>query len=257
MDINLLAVNVGNSRVALGVFVSGELVWTERVAVTDTEGLTKALTRVYEGHLKNQEGAAVAGASVNAAAKVSVDSAVKAATGFDVEWVGSDLDVPIPVKTKEPKKTGLDRVLNIAAAYDVLGKGCLVVDAGTAVTVDCCSDKGEFLGGAIAPGVRLQLDALHTGTASLPTVELAAPAGTFGEDTASAIQQGVYHGIRGLVQHMAEAFALDLGVWPEVIATGGDAEVLFEGWELVHSVSPDLTLHGIAKAYADHYIKHA
>jgi type III pantothenate kinase len=256
MDINLLVVNVGNTRVGLGVFAAGELVWTERLALTDADGLKKALTRVFEGHLKGSEGAAVAGASVNARGRVVVDAAVLEATGFDVEWVGEQLDVPMPVKTLEPAKTGVDRVLNLAAAYEVLGKGCVVVDAGTAVTVDCCSNEGTFLGGAIAPGVHMQIRALSAGTDALPEVEMAVPVGGYGADTAAAIRHGIYHGIRGLVQHMTESFAEELGVWPEIIATGGDADVLFAGWELIHSISPDLTLHGIAKAYADHHIRH-
>jgi type III pantothenate kinase len=132
----------------------------------------------------------------------------------------------------------------------------VVVDAGTAITIDCCNDSGDFVGGAIAAGASLQLDALHEHTAKLPRVELAAPTGPFGTSTSAALQQGVYHGIRGMVKELVENYATHLGTWPDVIATGGDAKVLFEGWELIHAVSPDLTLYGIALAYANHHIKH-
>ena len=173
-----------------------------------------------------------------------------------MQWVGRDIDLPVTVLTEQPDQTGVDRVLNIAAAHEQLGKACVVVDAGTAITIDCCNDAGDFLGGAIAPGASMQLDALHDKTAKLPRVELAAPSNTYGTSTAGAIQQGVYHGIRGTVKELVENYATDLGVWPDVIATGGDAVALFEGWELVHAIAPDLTLYGIALAYANHHIKH-
>jgi type III pantothenate kinase len=170
--------------------------------------------------------------------------------------VGQEVDLPIEVRTENPKQTGVDRVLNVAAAYEQLGKACVVVDAGTAVTVDFCNDAGEFLGGAIAPGAELMLSALHERMARLPEVKFETPEGAFGRDTVEAMRHGVYHGIRGLVREVVENYATSLNNWPELIATGGDAEKLFEGWELVHAISPDLTLYGIALAYANHHIQH-
>jgi type III pantothenate kinase len=144
----------------------------------------------------------------------------------------------------------------VAAAYEQMAKACVVVDAGTAVTVDCCNDTGDFLGGAIAPGARTMLQSLHEKTARLPQVELAVPSGAFGKNTREAMLQGVYHGVRGMVRELVEQYATELGNWPDIIATGGDAQMLFEGWELIHAVSPDLTLYGIALAFAEHHIKH-
>src|SRR5262249_4626085 len=151
-----------------------------------------------------------------------------------------------------PELTGVDRVLNVAAAYEQMGNATVVVDAGTAITIDVCNDSGEFLGGAIAPGASLMLTALHEKTAKLPLVKLAKPDDAWGKDTEQAIRQGVYHGIRGMVKEIVENYATALGQWPDIIATGGDAKALFEGWELIHAVSPDLTLYGIALAYANH-----
>lgn len=254
MDINLLVVSVGNTRTAVGAFVEGELSRVIRVpsgqqaelraAIADSWAVVKGLGEVE-----------VAGATVNPALTESVEHAVKEVTGKDMEWVGKEIELPIKVLTKEPGLTGVDRVLSVAAAYEQLGKACVVVDAGTAVTVSFCNDKGEFLGGAIAPGARLQLQALHEHTAKLPLVDFAKPDGEFGSDTTSALQHGVYHGIRGLVKEVVENFATHLSTWPELIATGGDAELLFGGWELTHAVSPDLTLYGIALAYVNHEIR--
>lgn len=82
----------------------------------------------------------------------AIEDAVLSAANRRVVWVGRDLSLPIKVLTDAPEQTGIDRVLNVAAAYEQIGNGCVVVDAGTAITIDCCNDRGEFLGGAIAPG---------------------------------------------------------------------------------------------------------
>jgi type III pantothenate kinase len=255
MDINLLVLNAGNSRLAIGVFTAGELTYVNRVT-HDQRGEWPA--RIKEAWLKiaDAEGAAVAGATVNPPLIEPLEHAVEQATGEKIQWVGRDINLPIKVLTDEPSETGVDRVLNVAAAYEQMGKACVVVDAGTAVTVDCCNDTGDFLGGAIAPGVSVQIDALNEKTAKLPRVPFDVPKSAFGKNTADAIRLGVYHGLRGLVRDAAEGYATELGFWPDVIATGGDAPKLFEHWELVHAIAPDLTLYGIALAFTNHHIKH-
>ena len=248
--------NVGNTRLAVGVFVAGELEHVHRLRFDERDKLQEVVRECWS-RIEDRDNPAVAGASVNPAAMDSIEHAVAGVCGEKVDWVGREIDLPMRVLTEPPTETGVDRVVNVAAAFEQLGKACVVVDAGTAITVDCCNDKGDFLGGAIAPGVAMQLDALHERTAKLPRVDLAAPQGVFGRSTKEAIRQGVFHGVRGMVKELVENYATELGFWPEVIATGGDAQKLFEGWEdIVHAISPDLTLYGIAKAYADHHIKH-
>jgi type III pantothenate kinase len=256
MDINLLCLAIGNTRVAVAAFVAGNLESVRRVAVSDRAGLTQAVTEMWN-LVSELTDPAVAGASVNPPAVEPIEHIATQITGARVEWVGRDLDLPIRVLTEHPEETGVDRILNIAAAYEQIGKACVVVDAGTAITIDCCNDAGEFVGGAIAPGVAMMLDGLHEKTAKLPRVELAIPLpAPFGRDTTQAILHGVYHGVRGMVQHIVENYASALSAWPDVIATGGDAELLFKDWEVIHAVAPDLTLYGIALAYANHHIKH-
>jgi type III pantothenate kinase len=255
MDINLMVLNAGNSRLAIGVFIAGELNYVSRVGHDQRAEWPARIAEAW-GKLADHEGAAVAGATVNPPLIESLEHAVEQATEQKVQWVGRDLDLPIKVLTDEPTDTGVDRVLNVAAAYEQMGKACVVVDAGTAVTVDCCNDDGAFVGGAIAPGVSVQIDALNEKTAKLPRVPFEVPQTAFGRNTADAIRLGVYHGIRGLVRDAAESYATELGFWPDIIATGGDAPKLFEGWELIHAIAPDLTLYGIALAYTNHHIKH-
>ena len=162
----------------------------------------------------------------------------------------------IPLLVDNPKEVGADRIVNCLAAYQKYKSAAIVIDFGSSICVDVVSAKGEFLGGAIAPGASMMLEALHEKTAQLPKIDLAAPAGAWGRNTSQAIQQGIYHGIRGMVKELVENYATALGNWPEIIATGGDAQKLFGGWELIHAIAPDLTLYGIALAYTNHHIKH-
>jgi type III pantothenate kinase len=257
MEINLVVINVGNSRLAIGSFIAGELSGVTRIPNNDRPKWEQEIAAAWT-RIEGRDNAAIVGASVNPPMQPVIEEAVLAVANRRVVWVGKDLSLPIKVLTDLPERTGVDRVLNVAAAYEQIGNACVVVDAGTAITVDCCNDQGEFLGGAIAPGLRLQLESLHEKTAALPAIsvnEFTAPQGHFGRDTREAILQGVYHGIRGMVKELVENFATDLGRWPELIATGGDVSVLFTGWDLIHAVSPDLTLFGIALAYAEHHIR--
>jgi type III pantothenate kinase len=255
MEINLLALNVGNSRLSMGAFVAGEIGEVTRIPHARRDQWAAHIGPQWD-RIKLRDNAAIVAAGVNPPMQQALADAVEQAAGRRVVWVGKDLDLPIKVLTESPEQTGVDRVLNVAAAYEQIGSACVVVDAGTCVTVDVCNDQGEFLGGAIAPGVRLQLEAMHGATAQLPQVEFTPPTHPIGDSTREAMLHGVYHGVRGMVKELAENYATELGRWPEVVATGGDAEPLFTGWELIHAISPDLTLYGIALAYAEHHIKH-
>src|SRR5215218_9681146 len=155
MDINLMVLNAGNSRLAIGIFVAGELTYVNRVG-HEQRGEWAARIQEAWAKIDGQENAAVVGATVNPPLIEPLEHAVDQATGQRVQWVGRDIDLPKKVLTDEPAETGVDRVLNVAAAFEQMGKACVVVDAGTAVTVDCCDDQGRFLGGAIAPGIQLQ-----------------------------------------------------------------------------------------------------
>jgi type III pantothenate kinase len=255
MDINLMVLSVGNSRLAIGVFTAGSLEYVARVPHEQQADWAGRIAEAWN-HIGDSKRPAVAGASVNSALNEPLEQVVQQATGQKVQWVGRQIDLPVNVLTEQPEQTGIDRVLNMAAAFEQMQKACVVVDAGTAITVDCCNEKGEFLGGAIAPGASMMLDALHDKTAALPRVELDVPSEPFGRSTEEAIRQGVYYGVRGMVKELVENYATELGDWPEIIATGGDAPKLFEGWELVHAIAPDLTLYGVALAYANHHIRH-
>jgi type III pantothenate kinase len=255
MDINLAVLNIGNSRLATGVFIAGKLEQVRRIALSAGNDWQGAIAEAWR-QLEGTKQPAVVAASVNPLLVGPVEECVQRLNSQPIQWVGRDVDVPIKVLTDNPEQTGIDRILNVAAAYEQMQKACAVVDAGTAITVDVCNDGGEFLGGAIAAGASMMLEALHERTAQLPAVGYTAPSEVFGRSTRQAMLLGVHHGIRGMVKELVERYAMELGTWPELIATGGDAQALFEGWELVHAIAPDLTLYGIALAYVQHHSKH-
>ncbi|MGH7176217.1 MAG: type III pantothenate kinase [Tepidisphaeraceae bacterium] len=253
MDVNLLALNLGNSRLSVGTFVSGELRGVERIEHAQRAEWPALIARAWKPLAGVS--AAVAGAEVNPELVSPLEQAVADATGLQIQWIGRDLELPLANLTRRPAQTGVDRLVNVTAAFEQMQKACVVVDAGTAITVDCCSDDGAFVGGAILPGLAMQLAALHERTSSLPLVAAEPPRGAIGDSTEQAILHGVFHGIRGAVKELAERYATELGAWPEIIATGGDAESLFGGWDLIHAIVPDLTLYGIALTYAERHIK--
>ncbi len=255
MEINLVAIAVGNSRVQVASFTSGELLEVHRCDRADAAEVDRLIKAAWAKSSAVGD-VEIAAASVVPLANSEIDRLVFSHSKQHVQWVGKDLDLPIKLATREPTKTGIDRALAAAAAFEQLGKACVVVDAGTCITVNLVDDKGQLVGGTIAPGVALMLRALHEGTASLPDIAYERPSGNWGTDTTSSIRHGITQMIHGLVKEQAEYWATEQGTWPEVIATGGDAPTLFADWEIVHAVSPDLVLYGIALAYSEHHIRH-
>lgn len=251
MDINVLVIGVGNSRIHAGIFIAGELRHVRHLSREQRDDWGTMLAEIWkeaEGVVGDVE---VAGCSVVPELNEHIERAVSEATRQQVQWVGGELKLPMTVTTDEPERTGVDRVCVAAAAYEQLGKACVVVDAGTALTVNLVNDKGVFSGGAIAPGAGLMLRSLNEHTSKLPLLTYEPPTSEYGTNTEEAMRHGVTGAIRGLVQSLAERWAEQMGTWPEVIATGGDARALFDGWEIVHAISPDLLLYGIALAYAE------
>ncbi|MCA9273132.1 MAG: type III pantothenate kinase [Phycisphaerales bacterium] len=190
-------------------------------------------------------------ASVNAAATEPAVRSIRAATGLDVRRFGPDMPVPIAHTIPEPVTTGLDRFLVALGAFETIHQACIVVDAGTALTCDFVDGQGVFHGGAIIPGGQMMLDALPAKAPALPRLNLAdmpSPLEPFGKSTEHAMLLGVQAAARGAVRYLAERYAEFYEAYPQIIATGGSAELLFEGDELIENVVPHLQLVGIAAA---------
>lgn len=252
---HLIAINVGNTRAQVGLFQDGALEQSQRFANDDLGAIVEFIAslwkRIAGGEASQSRDAdiAIVLASVNEPVGSRIASVVKDQLQTEVYRVGDDVPVPIGQQLDPETMTGVDRLLNAAAAFDNLKQACVVVDAGTAVTVDFVDGQGTFHGGAIAPGATMQLKALHEHTAALPELAFRAPdEGAFGRNTAQAMYHGVFHGIRGMVQRLVELYAEAYGAYPMVVATGGDAAVLFENEPLIDRVVPDLTIQGIEVA---------
>ncbi len=244
MKLNMLGVSVGNSRTRIGAFIDGKLQECATFRNEREDTLAEAVTHAY-APLRDHEDVAVLLASVNDPAAKSIEHQITSALGQQVRRVERDITVPIGRKLDPDSIPGEDRLLNAAAAFDVLKQACVVVDAGTAITVDFIDGAGTFHGGAIAAGAQLQLDTLNSRTDMLPQIELARPDEPIGHNTADAMKSGVYYGLRGMVRELVERYAETIGSFPLVVATGGDGNLLFRDYELVDRVIPNLTMMGL------------
>lgn len=254
--LRLLCVSVGNSFVSGALFDGGEVDARGRWSVDEFGPMLEDLRSMARRAAESERGAVVI-ASVNdpvadrLARELDEDGAAPT-----VYRVGRDLPIEIvhSLDASGERTVGQDRLLAAIGAYGEVGQACVVVDAGSAVTVDFVDGEGVFHGGAIAPGARMMLRALHERTAALPEVGFEPPAGAeehsgapFGKNTPEAMRNGVFFAIRGLVRVLTERYAEAYGAYPLVIATGGDAETLFAGEPLVDRVAPDLVLLGMAR----------
>lgn len=151
----------------------------------------------------------------------------------------------VPVLTDHPKEVGADRIVNTMAAHHLFGGPCVVVDFGTSTNLDVVSEKGEFLGGALAPGIEISLDALASRAAALRKVELIRPRSVIGKNTVEALQSGALYGFAGQVDGLVERIRAELPGLTAVIATGGLAPIVVpESLTITHH-EPDLTLIGL------------
>lgn len=247
---SILACDVGNSAIRSGCVESGQVSNVRRVAVEHLTELGESLCELWR---QIQSPKIIVASSVNPAGLEALEAAAERADpGQGVLVVGRDLPLPIDTDLPNPEKIGTDRLCCAAGAFDQLGGACVVGDFGTAITIDCVSDKGAFLGGAILPGLGMGAECLHAQTAALPKVRLAKVDWVFGKDTQQAILAGLIVGARGALRELTEAYATELGNWPTVILTGSDAGLICpepgrEG--IVQAIVPDLSLRGAAIAY--------
>ncbi len=163
---------------------------------------------------------------------------------IDITVLGPGTKSGMPILYDNPREVGADRIANAVGAFDLYGGPSIVVDLGTATTFDIVSAKGEYLGGAIAPGVAISLDALYAHAAALRAVELVEPRSVIGRSTAESIQSGVLYGFAAQVDGLVERIESEMGT-SNIIATGGLASLVAPHTKYVQHVEPWLTLHGL------------
>ncbi len=246
----LLAVNVGNTNTVLGVFRGAELQHRWR-ASTEPERTADELAVLFAG-LLDQAGLSFS----NQITGVVISSVVPTSTSALREMVNDYFNFPpvvvepgtktgMPILTDNPRELGADRVVNALAAFHRFGGPCIVIDFGTATTYDAVSEKGEFLGGAIAPGVQTKNASLSRETARLPQVELHAPRTGIGKSTVEAIQSALIYGGASEADGMIDRIRKELGGNATVVATGGLAPLIVPHCQFVDEHDPWLTLEGL------------
>lgn len=166
---------------------------------------------------------------------------------FEVEPLiaRSSLDWGFPIRVANPEEVGADRLLNALAAYRHFGAALIIIDFGTATTFDVVGDDGAYLGGVIAPGINLSIEALHQAAARLPRIGIGRPQAVIGRATVPAMQSGIYWGYVGLVEGLVARIRRELGQEARVVATGGLAPLFSEGTAIFDRIDPDLTLDGL------------
>jgi type III pantothenate kinase len=262
----LLAIDVGNTETVVGLFAAvpdddqgetGPRDGNEPTGLAHHWRLSTVADRTADEHallltqLLDLDGLDVG----TAVSGIAVTSSVPLVTANLRQMVTRWFDVPsvvlepgvrsgMPILYDNPKEVGADRIANAVGAYDLFGGPCIVVDLGTATTFDAISAAGEYLGGAITPGVAISLDALFAHAAALRRVELVEPRTVIGKSTVESIQSGALYGFAGQVDGLCRRFTAELGECT-VVATGGLSELISPYSEEIEYVEPWLTLHGL------------
>ncbi|HEX7364195.1 MAG TPA: type III pantothenate kinase [Dehalococcoidia bacterium] len=249
----LLTVDIGNTNINLGVFNGTKLKATWRMATRVHRMPDEYASLIL--HLFEHEG--IAAPQITDAIMCSV---VPPLSGVFQEMcrrylkvtplmVESGVKTGVRIAMDNPREVGADRIVNAVAAHQLYGGPVIVIDLGTATTFDAVSKEGDYLGGAIAPGIAIATEALFSRTAVLPRVELTHPKRAIGRNTVAAMQSGIVFGYAGLIEGIVTRIQKELGVKAKVVATGGYSELLARETSAIEEVNPDLTLIGLRIIY--------
>lgn len=248
----LLAVDVGNTNTVLATFAGDAIKHSWRIK-TDARATADELGLMFRGLLAGDD---VEITGVSACSTVpAVLRSLRSMLGRYFRHVPTVIVEPgtrtgVHLAIDNPKEVGADRVVNTLAAYTLFGGPSIVVDFGTSTNFDVVSDRGEFLGGVIAPGIEISVEALATRAAQLRKVELIKPTRVVGKNTVECLQAGVVHGFAGQVDAVVRAIIGEVGAVAAVIATGGLAPVVLSECVTVTQHEPMLTLRGLQMIYA-------
>ena len=240
----LLAIDAGNTQTVYGLFEDGKLGERWRVAT--------------EAHRTGDELGALVGRFIDlgAVGGVCLSSTVPALVReyeiFADRWakapllvMGPGVKTGIPIRYDDPREVGPDRIANAVAARELHGAPCIVVDFGTSTNFDVVSVEGEYVGGVLAPGIEISMEALFQRAARLVKVDFAEPPSVIGKTTATALQSGLVYGFAGQVDGIVGAIRGELGVEAPAVATGGLADLITPHSQTISEVDPFLTLEGL------------
>jgi type III pantothenate kinase len=246
----LFVIDVGNTNSVLGVYDGSQLRqdWRIRTERNTTEDEFNVLINSLfaAGNIPVSQVDRTIISCVVPPMVTILDAFCRKYLGHAPQWVDAKNCAGMPILLKNPAEVGADRIVNGVAAFKKYGTSLIVVDFGTATTFDAISEKGEYLGGAISPGIGIASEALFREASKLPRVEIfLPPEKVIGKDTIGSIKSGIIFGYAGLVDGIVRRMQAEMGTHPKVIATGGLAKLLFDVSETIEAVEPALTLEGL------------
>lgn len=249
----MLAIDIGNTNIVLGIYAGRELqchwrVASDRQKTADEYGLILHQLGDYQG-INMQDIKAVVLASVVPTLTQVLAEMITKQLGCQPLIIGPGVKTGMPIHFDNPREVGADRIVNGVAVYELYGGPAIVVDFGTATTFDAISERGEYLGGAIAPGIGIATDALFARAAKLPRVELVRPPRIIGKNTVACMQAGIMYGFIGQVEGIITRMQGELGGRAVVVATGGLAGLIGPEVTCINKVDPMLTLEGLRIVY--------
>lgn len=246
----LLAVDVGNTNTVLGLFNGDELVRSWRIT-THARATGDEMALTFRGLLDEQS--EITGLALCSTVPSVLHELRPMLSSFfheiPVVIVEPGTKTGVPILTDNPKEVGADRIVNTLAAHQRFGGPCIVVDFGTSTNLDVVSAQGEFLGGALAPGIDISLEALSSKAAQLRKVEVVRPRSPIGKNTVEALQSGAVFGFAGQVDGLVDRIIEEIGPVTAVVATGGLASVVIGESETITHHDPDLTLTGLRMVF--------
>jgi type III pantothenate kinase len=245
----LLAIDVGNTNTVIGAFDGSALrnhwrIQTDQNRTADEYGILIRQLLELSG-LDPGKVTAIAVSNVVPPLALALEQMTVRYFRLKPLFVGPGVKTGMPILYENPREVGADRVVNAVAAFERWKCGLVVVDFGTATTFDAVSQKGEYLGGAICPGISISMDALARSASKLPRVEFARPPHVIGRNTVASMQAGLVYGYVGLVDGICARMAEELGFTPKVVATGGLAPLIAGVSKAIQEVDEHLTLDGL------------
>lgn len=249
----ILVIDVGNTNIVLGVYRGKELLhhWrlsTNRSATVDEYGLNIHNLFQYAG-VKVEEISGVIISSVVPPLMRTLEQLCLKYVRKSPLVVGPGVKTGLNIRYENPREVGADRIVNAVAGIEKYGAPLIIVDFGTATTFDYIDAGGNYLGGAIVPGIGISTEALYQRAAKLPRIELARPKSVIGRNPVTSMQAGIIFGYAGQVDGIVTRIRAEFGVQPRVVATGGLAELIAAESETIEEVDPLLTLEGLRLIY--------
>ena len=244
----ILAVDIGNTNINIGSFLGKKLI--SHFCIDNKNLINQKAALPIKSSLLN-ESKNILVASVNPVIESVFYKSLREKHKKKILKLGRDIKLRIPILVENPQTVGIDRLLNALAAYRRTKTSTIVIDFGTAITIDIVSKEGEFLGGLILPGIRTSAYALNKQTALLPEVDIKRPAKIIGKNSEDAIKAGIYFGTVGSVIYIIKELSRIYGDLQYTIATGGDAKTLKKDIPGIDRYIPCLTLEGIRLAFTE------